>query len=106
MRILSYAALPLLLMGSALSGAAYAQSVAQPGTVQVQANPRGDEPVAASADPASANDPVPATQPSDPAYHAGPYAGALSAPPADAMNKTYPLCSARVQDSCRNADGR
>ena len=101
MRIMSYAALPLLLMGSALSGAAHAQ-----GTVQVQANPRGDEPVAASADPAAANDPVPATQPSDPGYHAGPYAGALSPPPADAMNKTYPVCSARVHDSCLNPGGR
>lgn len=101
MRIMSYAALPLLLMGSALSGAAHAQ-----GTVQVQANPRGDEPVAASAAPTTADDPVPATQPSDPSYHAGPYAGALSAPPADAMNKSYPVCSARVQDGCRNPGGR
>jgi hypothetical protein len=30
---------------------------------------------------------------------------AVSAPPAEAMNKTYPKCSRTVQDSCRNPGG-
>jgi hypothetical protein len=43
--------------------------------------------------------------PADPSYNAGAYKGALSPPPADAMNKTYPVCSRTVQDSCRNRSG-
>lgn len=34
------------------------------------------------------------------------YKGALTQPPADAMNKTYPVCSKTRQDSCRNPGGR
>lgn len=55
--------------------------------------------------PQSAGEPVPPAMPADPAYQAGPYRGALTPPPAEAMNKTYPLCTKKVQDSCRNPGG-
>jgi hypothetical protein len=40
--------------------------------------------------------------PADPAYHGGPYTGALTPPPAAAMDKTYPPCSATLHDNCIN----
>lgn len=73
---------------------------------QVQANPPGAGPASDTPpDPATADTPVPPAQPADPGYHAGPYKGALTEPPADAMNKTYPVCSRKVQDNCRNPGG-
>lgn len=82
-------------------------SPAQPPVEQVQANPRGEGPASpVPPSPARASDPVPPAQPSDPSYQAGPYKGALTAPPADAMNKTYPVCTRKVQDSCRNPGGK
>jgi hypothetical protein len=44
--------------------------------------------------------------PADPGYQAGPYKGAMTAPPAEAANKTYPVCSRTVQDGCRNPGGK
>ena len=74
---------------------------------QVQANPRGAGAASATPpNPADAASAVPPTMPADPSYNAGPYKGALSAPPADAMNKTYPVCSRKVQDNCRNPGGK
>lgn len=74
---------------------------------QIQANPRGEGVASASPpNPASADSAVSPTMPADPSYNAGPYKGALSAPPAEAMNKEYPTCSRKVQDSCRNPGGR
>lgn len=74
---------------------------------QVQANPQGEGmPSATPPNPASADSLVPPTMPADPSYNAGPYKGALSAPPADAMNKDYPVCSRKIQDSCRNPGGK
>ena len=32
--------------------------------------------------------------------------GAMTAPPAEAMSKTYPVCSRTVKDSCRNPGGK
>lgn len=73
---------------------------------QVQANPVGSSQATDPApDPATAGSPVAPSMPADPSYNAGAYKGALSAPPADAMNKTYPVCSRTVQDSCRNRGG-
>lgn len=82
-------------------------SPAQPPVEQVQANPRGEGPASPiPPNPATAGDPVPPAQPSDPTYQAGPYKGALTAPPAEAMNKTYPVCTRTVQDNCRNPGGK
>ena len=71
--------------------------------IQVQANPRGEgdaSPVPPN--PQTAQSPVPPAQPADPSYKAGPYKGALTQAPAEAMNKPYPLCSRTVTDSCQN----
>ena len=82
-------------------------SPADPPVEQVQANPRGEGPASpVPPAPATASSPVPPALPADPGYQAGPYKGALTAPPAEAMNKTYPLCSKTVQDSCRNRGGK
>jgi hypothetical protein len=53
---------------------------------QVQANPVGSAQAAdPSPDPATANSSVAPSMPADPGYNAGPYKGALTAPPADAQ---------------------
>ena len=76
-------------------------------TQQLQANPPSAEPASPTPpNPATADSPVPPAQPQDPNYNAGPYKGALTAPPAEAANKTYPVCSKTVTDSCRNPGGR
>ena len=73
---------------------------------QVQANPRAsDAPAVDAPAPAYANQPVPPSMPSDPSYQAGAYKGALSAPPAAAMAKTYPVCTVTLRDECRNRRG-
>ena len=74
----------------------------------VSANPVGlaDMPTATPPNPASAAMPVPPAMPADPAYQATPYKGALTAPPAEAMNKVYPLCTKTLRDSCRNRGGK
>lgn len=75
--------------------------------IETQANPRGVGLASAlPPDPATANSPVPPAMPADPNYHAGPYVGALTPPPQQAMNKVYPLCSKFVQDSCINPGAR
>lgn len=73
-------------------------------TYQVQANPVGSSapPTATPPNPQVAAAPVAPAMPADPSYNAGPYKGALTAPPAEAMNKVYPLCTRTLQDSCRN----
>ena len=74
-----------------------------PPVVQVQANPPGLEvPTMTAPDPVSAESSVRPAMPADPTYNAGPYKGALTAPPAEAMNKVYPVCTSRLQDSCVN----
>ena len=81
-----------------------------PQVVQVQANPPGPGiPVATPPNPATAETPVAPAMPADPAYNAGPYKGALTAPPPQAIDKAYPLCTRTLQDSCVNpgeAQGR
>ena len=75
---------------------------------QVQANPVGsDQPASATApDPASADASVAPAMPADAGYQAGPYKGALTAAPAEAMNKVYPWCTKTLRDSCRNRGGK
>lgn len=69
----------------------------------VQANPPGEGmPTMTPPAPAYANEPVAPSIPADPDYLAGPYKGALTAPPVEAMNKVYPVCTRNLQDSCRN----
>lgn len=71
--------------------------------IQTQANPPGPGvPTGAPPNPATAGSPVSPEMPADPSYNAGPYKGALTAPPSQAMDKTYPLCTSRLQDSCVN----
>ena len=84
-----------------------AQLAGQPAGV-VQANPVGsNEPASATPpNPMAANDAVPPATPADASYAAGPYKGALTAAPAEAMNKVYPVCTKKLQDSCRNRGGK
>lgn len=87
------------------STAALAQPADAP-VVQTQANPQGPGvPTATPPNPQTAAEPVAPAVPADPSYQAGPYKGALTAPPAEALNKTYPVCSKIVRDSCRNRGG-
>jgi hypothetical protein len=75
----------------------------QPAPVQVQANPPGEgTPAATPPDPQTAGSPVAPAMPADANYNAGPYKGALTPPPSQAMDKAYPLCTSRLQDSCIN----
>ncbi len=85
-----------------------AQLTGQPAAAVVQANPVGSAamPSATPPNPVAAADPVPPATPADPSYQAGPYKGAMTAPPAEAMNKTYPVCARKLQDSCRNPGGK
>lgn len=70
---------------------------------QVQANPIGEGvPSDTPPNPETAATAVPPAMPADPGYQAGPYKGALTEAPAQAMNKVYPLCSRTVMDSCIN----
>lgn len=84
-----------------------AQLAGQPAGV-VQANPVGSsEPASATPpNPMAANEPVPPATPADADYTSGPYKGALTAAPAEAMNKVYPDCTKKLQDSCRNRGGK
>lgn len=89
------------------------QSVAQqlrgetPSTPAGQANPPGrGVPTAGVPNPQAANQAARPAMPADPSYQGGPYKGALTPPPADAMNKPYPACSRTVTDNCRNRTGK
>ena len=78
-----------------------------PTTPPGQANPPGQGvPTAGVPDPQMAGQPVRPAMPADESYQGGPYKGALTPPPSDAMNKTYPVCSKTVQDGCRNRGGK
>lgn len=74
-----------------------------PEVVQIQANPPGEGPASqVLPNPETASAAVPPAMPADPGYQAGPYKGALTSPPAEAMNKSYPLCTRQLQDRCVN----
>lgn len=85
-----------------------AQLTGQPAPGVVQANPVGssEAPAVTPPNPPMADSPVPPARPADPGYQAGPYKGALTPAPAEAMNKTYPVCTRKLQDSCRNPGGK
>lgn len=91
--------------GFLLIGAA-ALACALPASVLAQAAPAApaSTPVPASGipNPQTANDPVPPAMPADSSYRGAPYKGALTPPPPEAMNKTYPVCGGKIQDSCIN----
>ena len=97
----SAAAIALCSAASILATQAVAQE--QGPVVQTQANPPGvGMPSATPPNPATATTPVPPAMPADSSYQAGPYKGALTSAPAEAMGKAYPLCTSRLQDSCVN----
>lgn len=74
-----------------------------PATPMTQANPPGEGmPTTGVPNPSAAAQAVPPAMPADSGYQGGPYKGALTPAPADAMAKSYPVCSASVQDSCVN----
>jgi hypothetical protein len=74
-----------------------------PPTPANQANPPGTgTPTDGVPNPQAAAQAVPPAMPADPSYQGGPYKGAMTPPPADAMAKTYPVCTSKVQDSCQN----
>lgn len=83
------------------------QAASTANTVQKQANPPGGgTPTSGPTDPHTASEPVPPAMPADQSYHAGPYKGALTPPPATEINKTYPVCTRKIQDNCRNPGGK
>lgn len=99
MRILIFASAAAF----ALCGAASILAAQQPPVIQTQANPPGAGiPSETPPNPPSADTPVPPAMPADPSYQAGPYKGALTPPPTEAMAKTYPPCTSKLQDSCVN----
>ncbi len=74
-----------------------------PVTPAGQANPPGQGvPTTGVPAPRTASQSARPAMPADPSYQGGPYKGALTPPPASAMNKDYPVCSSKVQDSCQN----
>jgi len=78
-----------------------------PTTPAGQANPPGQGvPTAGVPNPQSANQAVQPAMPADESYQGGPYKGAATPPPADAMSKDYPVCSKTVTDGCRNRGGK
>ena len=73
----------------------------------IQGNPVGEgTPSMVPPNPRSASAPVPPSMPADPGYRGGPYKGALTPPPPEAFNKVYPVCTRKIQDSCRNPGGK
>jgi hypothetical protein len=98
-------AAPLWLAGSASPARGQNTAPVRPVVVETQANPVG-----AGADrfippggPVTADSPVAAAMPADPAYHGGVYTGALTVPPRGAMHKAYPPCTALLRDGCINS---
>jgi hypothetical protein len=100
MRNIMFASLAVISVCGAASPLAAQE---QPPVVQTQANPPGPGiPSETPPNPLTADAPVPPAMPADPNYQAGPYKGALTPAPAEAMGKAYPLCTRQLQDSCVN----
>lgn len=76
--------------------------------INTQANPVGSDlpPTAVPPNPATAGSEVRPALPADPTYQAGPYKGALTPPPLEALTKVYQVCTRTLQDNCRNPGGR
>jgi hypothetical protein len=103
MRNLILAGAAAIIALGGITGLAQAAAGQQASPVQIQANPTGPgTPSMTPPDPATADSPVPPAMPADPNYHAGPYVGALTPPPPEAMSKVYPRCSRKLQDNCTN----
>ena len=93
----------IALCGAASLPATLAIAQEQPPVVQTQANPQDvGMPSQTPPNPSTAGTPVPPAMPADPGYQAGPYKGALTPAPTEAMGKAYPLCTRSLQDSCVN----
>ena len=90
--ILAGAASLALVIPAALSAQA---TTAQPQQTADQANAQAQTP------PPSTHV-VPAPAPGQPATVINNHPGNLTAPPPQAYNKTYPVCSRTVQDGCQN----
>ena len=71
----------------------------------LQAQDPGVPPPPPMQDPAMPTDAPPPPPPPRPVVTDSTPSGALTPPPADAMNKDYPVCSKTVQDNCRNRGG-
>ena len=95
---LTLAALPAAL--SAQQSADEANSRARPGpvTTTVTPNPGSAATVTHNPDGSVVVSPNPGT----PAVVTTTNPGNLAPPPASAMNKVYPVCTRRIQDSCQN----
>lgn len=89
--------------GAAAIAAITALAQEQPPVIQTQANPPGaGMPAETPPNPPTAATPVPPAMPADTSYQAGPYKGALTPPPAEAMGRSYPLCTRSLRDACVN----
>lgn len=99
-RVSSWVSIEAQLAGQAAAAAAV--------PAVVQANPVGSSemPSPTPPNPANASMPVPPAMPAEATYQAGPYKGALTPPPPEAMNKVYPVCTKILRDSCRNRGGK
>ena len=101
--IMFASAATIALCGGASIAATSAMAQEQPSVVQTQANPPGAGlPSGTPPNPTTAGTPVPPAMPADSSYQAGPYKGALTPAPTEAMAKVYPLCTRNLQDSCVN----
>lgn len=104
MRKLTYVSLVAIsLCGATPILATSAAAQEQPPVIQTQANPPGEGiPTETPPNPTTAGTPVQPAMPADTSYNAGPYKGALTPAPAEAMGKAYPLCTRTLLDSCIN----
>lgn len=81
-----------------ISAVAAASIALLPATVNAQS---ADQMNAASAPPPASTTEVIAADPADDAVVTD-YPGNMATAPAPEANKTYPLCTARLQDNCQN----
>jgi hypothetical protein len=103
MRIPMIASVAAITLCGFVPAVATAAAQGQPYEVQIQANPPGEgTPTATPPDPQTAGSAVAPAMPADSSYNAGPYKGALTPPPPQAMDQVYPLCTRILQDSCIN----
>jgi hypothetical protein len=103
MRILMLASAAAISICGIAPACAASAAQGQPYEVQIQANPPGEgTPTTTPPDPQTAGSAVAPAMPADSTYNAGPYKGALTPPPPQAMDKAYPLCTRILQDSCVN----
>jgi hypothetical protein len=95
---LTVAVLPAAL--SAQQSADQANSQARPGPVTTTVTPNPGAPATVTHNPDGSVTVSP--NPGTPAVVTTTNPGNLTPPPESAMNKTYPVCTRRLQDSCQN----